>query len=124
MNDTDLQELRDFLARDVMGWERGASGYNWVWFKGTHYDRGDYMVESRVNINDYRPDSPDSPASQLLGVIEAMREKGWEIRILTYEGETQVKVWFSKGRKCSEVQWADTLPLAVCLAARAALEEK
>ena len=67
------------------------------------------------------PDSPDAPASQLLGVIEAMGERGW---VLNLNGQFDGK-WFCSFMRSTgfqETVWgADTLPEAVCLAARAAL---
>lgn len=114
MNDIERQELRDFLAREVMGWKIDS-----ICAGILNKPNGNSMF--RWN---FCPDSPDAPASQLLGVIEAMGERGWKVVM----GNNLDRSYFADFRALSypvpmnnfyvEV---DTLPEAVCLAARAAL---
>lgn len=116
LTEQELQDLRDFLAREVMGWDSIDSKKYW------YFDKSEAPM---VRITDYRPDSPDSPASQLLGVIEGMDKKGMWLRGLMYSPYT--KKWtamFTDTDNELGTAVTDTLPLAVCLAARAALEGK
>ena len=113
MTDEERQDLRDFLAREVMDYPPGDT-----------LSLGGILLKQRYDY--FRPDSADAPMSQLLGVIEKMREKGFTLSLVSdVDGKafhcafilTPKNHWsVSKAYR----SYADTLPDAVCLAARAA----
>ena len=109
MTPEERQELRDFLAREVMGaYIHPDFNAILVWPDGHETMR-----------SDYKPDSPSSPASQILGVIEAMRKLRWWC---FWNNEENVAKFYHMDSDRIERVRADNLLDAICLAAKAAVE--
>ena len=111
MIETERQDLRDYLAREAMGYVvENPTAPRWL----QRYFNG-------LLVDDYRPDSPNSPASQLLGVIDKMRQRGFILRMVQM-GNGEWEAWFNTGRMTRLVVYNSDMLLTICLAARAVLE--
>jgi hypothetical protein len=120
MTDTERQDLRYFLAREVMGWKLYEPDCADGWDHSSWVINGKKWMSRSV----YRPDDEDSPASQLLGVINTMTGKGWRFKTESYFDKILAAFWSYDIDDSYREAIDDTLPDAVCQAARAALEGK
>jgi hypothetical protein len=82
---TDEQELRQWAAGicEFIAYNNPYSIDEYYYTKDSFCpnNHGDMEVSKAVClVRDYRPDSPDAPMSQLLGVIEEMRRRGWLLK--------------------------------------------
>lgn len=112
------QEMRDKVATLVMEWELVDRDEPYYYMPNESRDHRYGPL-----VKDCQPDDPNSPASQLLGVIERMRELGWKAMIditdkffVTFYKETPPTITAKADGE------ADNFPDATILAALAAVE--
>ena len=109
MRDKDIDER---VAIEVMGWHKLS--FSDAWISGA--------TVRECLIEDWNP-SESIEKSWL--VVEKMRVKGFEIMmdIYTYTNEKENRVQISKG-KMNFTERASNMPLAICNAARKAINDR
>lgn len=125
------QELRDWSAR-LMGWsQKGVGSGKYPKFSIEKYGpNGEFegvwvWLTPKCVSYEWTPDLPSAPASQILSVIERMRELGFNFSVSGigsgYEAEFgTIQGGFLISGDEEYYGRADTLPEAVLLAAHAA----
>ena len=111
MNYERRQELREWSAR-LKGWVPDTLNRYYIQVDNTPYGN----VQMKCNIVDWTPDLDSAPASQILSVIERMRELGWKLFCV---GNSAVFKTLPTVRKFRVTDWfqEDTLPKAILEAA-------
>ncbi len=105
--------LREFVATRLMGWERDPYEEQWK--------RGSITVFLPALLPAYETDW-----AAMGMVIEAMRARGWRFSIPEWapDNDGDYCVGFYKSTVGDFYDYAPELPLAVCLAVKAALESE
>ena len=129
MTDTDIQTLRDRMATKVMGWVRHPSFSGWykpvndsIWYRRVN-DKESLFAEYE---GAWAPDLPTSPASQILGIVERMRESRYSLNLHEHPFMSKEKNrWSASFRNLDTKdyfeEYADRPFIAIMLAADTAL---
>lgn len=117
MTPEERQEMRDFLATELMGWKIAIFDPNDV----QHYYREEQIWETPTGeiFENWRPDDPST--GQWLMVMEKMTNNNWSFSLYYFVGPK----WIAKFMKVGDFRAeADNPCEAICAAAVRALKEK
>lgn len=138
MTPSELAELNELMATKIMGWEKTADVVGEYWAEPKKYPDGPRYIIMGISSYD-----PTTNVGQAMMVAEALREKGWRGRIMlqprlhhclgtpvsgarfsaTFSSTLDSLIAASHKLRFGEAEAeADTLPLAVCLAAKQVAE--